>query len=445
MRRTKTHINPYGLPNIVIPAEALFNEEISTKEAVLFGLIMNLSYNERGYCWASNEYFGKHLGNSRAETISRMISNLQRNGYIRIEQETIRGRNGISKQVRKIFIDPEYTVRHQETLVQFMAKLRGETQENDEKEEKEGLINRSNEGAPRMINRSNEGAPPLIKRSRHCTPPLIKRSRNIDNNNYIDNKKINKSIGEKNSVENKSKPTIKERNSWYLPLVNKLADIVTSHKNVKINQQKKHAWSNEVRKLVEDDGVSTERIEHALDWYQDNIGGQYVPVIESASSLRNKFINLEEAVKRDGGSVKSSSSNKKVPTPKRIIAQYKKDKISRDYFFKNCFEPARQLYNLNGEKREFSAELAETLLDLEEQIKSRQKKHLDQDTRKALAEIAEPERMISRYIDFIGRWADNPSLKLFDIKHDQFSKFRREEAKNDGIQRDPITGNSYLR
>ena len=58
------------------------------------------------------------------------------------------------------------------------------------------------------------------------------------------------------------------------------------------------SWANEIRKLVEIDGVSIQRVETALDWYEENIGGQYIPVIESGSSLRNKFIKLEDAMRR---------------------------------------------------------------------------------------------------------------------------------------------------
>ena len=35
-----------------------------------------------------------------------------------------------------------------------------------------------------------------------------------------------------------------------------------------------------------------------MQWYQDNIGGAYVPVIQSGESLREKFIKIEDAIKR---------------------------------------------------------------------------------------------------------------------------------------------------
>jgi hypothetical protein len=36
-----------------------------------------------------------------------------------------------------------------------------------------------------------------------------------------------------------------------------------------------------------------------LDWYEDNRGGQYTPIVESGSSLREKFIRLESAMERE--------------------------------------------------------------------------------------------------------------------------------------------------
>lgn len=89
-----------------------------------------------------------------------------------------------------------------------------------------------------------------------------------------------------------------DKNSRYVPLAERLASIIRSHKRINVTSQKIVSWANEIRKLVETDGVSIQRVETALDWYEDNIGGQYIPVIESGSSLRSKFINLEDAMRR---------------------------------------------------------------------------------------------------------------------------------------------------
>lgn len=45
--------------------------------------------------------------------------------------------------------------------------------------------------------------------------------------------------------------------------------------------------------------VDEERIRQVLNWYQDNIGGQYVPQAYSAKSFREKFLQIEKAMERD--------------------------------------------------------------------------------------------------------------------------------------------------
>ena len=40
------------------------------------------------------------------------------------------------------------------------------------------------------------------------------------------------------------------------------------------------------------------KVNDCLDWYSKNIGGEYIPVIQSAKSLREKFVKLEDAMCR---------------------------------------------------------------------------------------------------------------------------------------------------
>ena len=55
----------------------------------------------------------------------------------------------------------------------------------------------------------------------------------------------------------------------------------------------------EIRKLEEHNKVDYERIKIVLDWYSDNVGGEFIPVIESGYSLRMKFSRLEDSMKRE--------------------------------------------------------------------------------------------------------------------------------------------------
>lgn len=97
-----------------------------------------------------------------------------------------------------------------------------------------------------------------------------------------------------NNKENKDKD-ISMRAKEFLPLAEYLYKIISTNKNIKYNATNLKTWSNEIRKLSEINDIPYRRIKKALRWYKDNIGGKYIPIIESGFSLRMKFLNLEAA------------------------------------------------------------------------------------------------------------------------------------------------------
>jgi len=99
--------------------------------------------------------------------------------------------------------------------------------------------------------------------------------------------------------KNKNTPPLKHRTSKFLPLARRLSEIIRSQKRMRHTPQQITVWANEIRKLNEGNAISRQRIEAALEWYADNIGGEYIPVIESGGALRQKFDKLENAIKRD--------------------------------------------------------------------------------------------------------------------------------------------------
>lgn len=89
----------------IIPADVRYDKSLKANEKLLYGEITALS-NQKGFCWAENIYFANLFGVSKA-TVSRWVSNLEKNGYVRTE--LIYGKN---KQVeeRRIYIaDPLLT------------------------------------------------------------------------------------------------------------------------------------------------------------------------------------------------------------------------------------------------------------------------------------------------------------------------------------------------
>jgi len=75
----------------------------------------------------------------------------------------------------------------------------------------------------------------------------------------------------------------------------KLAEIVQKKINIKCDIR---GWVDSFRLLAGRDGVSPERITKALDWYADNIGGDYIPVAHSGLAFRKKFSKIEAAMSR---------------------------------------------------------------------------------------------------------------------------------------------------
>lgn len=88
-------------------------------------------------------------------------------------------------------------------------------------------------------------------------------------------------------------------------VANRLADLITRKKAIKIHARQKTTWTKEIDLLQKRDGVCDERIKKAIGWYEKNAGGQYVPVIESGKAFREKFIKLEDAIKRSCESAES--------------------------------------------------------------------------------------------------------------------------------------------
>ncbi len=120
MERTKfTERNEFGLPNIVIPAEVLMNTNLTPREMILFGYLLNMTYNEQGCCWASNRYLSR-LIKVAPETVSAMISKLTKEQYLILEYET----RYDGKETRRIFINKKYPEIYNETLKQRFQELK---------------------------------------------------------------------------------------------------------------------------------------------------------------------------------------------------------------------------------------------------------------------------------------------------------------------------------
>src|SRR5690606_38424157 len=79
----------------VIPAEIRYDNKLSPNEKLLYGELTALS-NKEGYCYASNKYFAQ-LYKVHKNTVSRWISNIEKQEYIFIQQ--------LDGYKRKIYIE----------------------------------------------------------------------------------------------------------------------------------------------------------------------------------------------------------------------------------------------------------------------------------------------------------------------------------------------------
>lgn len=67
----------------IIPANVRYDKDLSANAKLLYGEITSLC-NEKGYCWASNQYFAS-LYSVSDRTIQNLIKQLSDKNYIKIE------------------------------------------------------------------------------------------------------------------------------------------------------------------------------------------------------------------------------------------------------------------------------------------------------------------------------------------------------------------------
>lgn len=84
----------------VIPANVRYDKRLTANAKLLYGEITALC-NEKGFCWASNDYFAS-LYNVNKVTVSRWISDLIRCGYVSREMIYKEGSNEIVNRYIRI-------------------------------------------------------------------------------------------------------------------------------------------------------------------------------------------------------------------------------------------------------------------------------------------------------------------------------------------------------
>jgi len=82
----------------------------------------------------------------------------------------------------------------------------------------------------------------------------------------------------------------------YIKVANKLAKVIKIRHDINVPKIKITKWADELRKLDAIDGVNVKRQKAAIKWYKKAVDSGFV--IQSASALRKKIVNVESAMNR---------------------------------------------------------------------------------------------------------------------------------------------------
>lgn len=115
--------------------------------------------------------------------------------------------------------------------------------------------------------------------------------------------KVKESKGKKSKVEKDICPTFQES------IAKELISIVSLRRAINVTDKQALSWSNTIRLMVEKDKIPPEQIKKVVSWYEENWMNEFVPVVESACSLRDKWQKLLNAIDRDRKSINGDKHN----------------------------------------------------------------------------------------------------------------------------------------
>lgn len=246
----------------IIPANVRYDRNLKANEKLLYGEITALC-NKNGFCFATNSYFA-NLYDVTNISISNWISNLEKQGYIKTE---IIYKNN-TKEIDKRLI----------------------------------YINTSNTPLKENFNRYSKKLYDPLK-EKFNTPIKENFKDNNTSNEYYKNNNINNIVDDLNfsNSENIEKD---EENEKYEKLAEGIKEIVENKKKIKITVIQIKNWGKEIKKLfnklkdIRGEEVALVDIQNAIQFLIEHEGEEYIPVVESGKTFCEKFLKIEEAIKR---------------------------------------------------------------------------------------------------------------------------------------------------
>ena len=218
----------------IIPANVRYDKDLVPNAKLLYGEITALC-NEKGYCWATNQYFAE-LYNVSDRTIKNWISQLVDKGYI---QRSVKYREGTKEiEQRKLFIGSENNFT---TLGNYVP----DPKENNFTTPSEKKFPVNNTSINNTFNNTNEYKEKNIK----------KESVNSVIAEYTENKELQDALHGFVEMRNKArKPLTVRAMKLSLNKLNELAlDDVT--KIAIVNQSIVHSWSTFYKLQNNNNGV----------------------------------------------------------------------------------------------------------------------------------------------------------------------------------------------
>ncbi len=171
---------------------------------------------------------------------------------------------------------------------------------------------------------------------------------------------------------------------------------------------------------------------------------KYIPHPTTWLNNQRWLDDPEEMVSYSDSESLSASNTTTAPSqqPEKIIEEYfgKKKELAK-FFIRDCYDTSDDITKPDTPEEE--SVLAHKLITLYDFIAQAQREHFNEALTKLLPG---PMAVLENYIHWIGEqhWIQDKSARLFDPKHKLFNKYRRQEANHDNMERDPLTGESYM-
>lgn len=249
----------------IIPASVRYDNRLIPSAKLLYGEITALS-NERGYCWASNDYFAQLYGVSKT-TIKSWLKSLEDNGHI---NRRVRYRPGTKEiEIRWISI----CTPRQENLPTPVGKPTDPRQEN----------------LP-------------TPRSEICPDSTTSFNNTINNTN-------------KEEVE--TSPV--KYSTEHFTLASKLKNNLINDFPKEMEKANLEKWADVIRLMEEKDDRTIKQIEYVINWLPSS--EFWFGNIRSAKKLREKFDSLKFEIKKETSNQKRINKPfiREEPLPERFV------------------------------------------------------------------------------------------------------------------------------